>query len=91
MELLFIHSLLIYMILYPDFLSIIFEFTDNNDQTKGDYQILRKNLINIKSIYNNKLEISQVNRNYYLKAIIYMDGPFHFTITLYKIDNEMSM
>jgi len=75
---------------FPEFLSIIFEFTDLNDQSKGDYQILKQNLDYIKSLYCSKLEIPQVNITYYLKAIIYMDGPAHFTITLYKIDQEVN-
>ena len=70
-------------------LSVIFEFTDLNDHSIGDYQILKKNLNSIRTLYNNKLELPQVGLNYYLKAIIYMDGPMHFTITLCKLDHEI--
>ena len=62
---------------FPEFLSVIFEFTDLNDHSIGDYQILKKNLNSIKTLYNNKLELPQIGLNYYLKAIIYMDGPMH--------------
>ena len=43
--------------IFSDFLSIIFEFTDLNDQSKGEYQILKQNLDNIKSLYCYKLVI----------------------------------
>ena len=75
--------------MFPEFLSVIFEFTDLNDHSIGDYQILKKNLNSIRTLYNNKLELPQVGLNYYLKAIIYMDGPMHFTITLCKLDHEI--
>lgn len=76
--------------IFPDFLSIIFEFTDLNDPLKSDYQILKQNLDNVNYIYCDSFEITQVNVTYYLSAIIYMDGPLHYTITLYKIEHSVN-
>ena len=67
---------------------MIMQFIDLNDRSKGDYQILKQNLDNVKSIYCKKFYITQVNVGYYLSAIIYMDGPLYYTIILYKIENE---
>ena len=51
--------------MFPEFLSVIFEFTDLNVHSIGDYQILKKNLNNIRTLYNNNLELPQVGLNYY--------------------------